>query len=57
VLGRPFCSVAFRRAALNRLSLIQGGFDIGDGFEQSSASFFNCVNVLTACSGLMPSPA
>ena len=31
--GRP-CSVAIRRAALNRLSLIQGGFDIGDGFEQ-----------------------
>jgi hypothetical protein len=32
VLGRPLCAV--RRAALNRLRLIQGRFDIGDGFEQ-----------------------
>jgi hypothetical protein len=34
VLGRLFCSVGFRRAGLNRLILIQRGFNIGDGFEQ-----------------------
>jgi hypothetical protein len=34
VPGHPFCSVAFRHAALNCLNLIQGGFHIGDGFEQ-----------------------
>jgi hypothetical protein len=57
VPGRPFCSVAFRSATLNRLSLVQGGFNIGDGFEQIVGILLHCVNVLTACSGLMPSPA
>jgi hypothetical protein len=34
VPGRPFCPVAFRRATSNRPNLIQGGFDICDGFAQ-----------------------
>jgi hypothetical protein len=56
VLSRPFCSIAFRSATLNRLSLIQGGFNIGDGFEQIVGILLH-LNVLTASSGLMPSPA
>jgi hypothetical protein len=42
VLGRrPFCSVVFCRAALNSSPLLlQGRFNIGDGFEQIAGILF-----------------